>query len=83
MMDGFSIGGRNINNIRHADDTVLVVDSVKKLQALVGAVNVDSEEEGLGINKEKTECMEHGFIGKVSTVQGKTSFLVYMDVFLV
>ena len=57
MMDGLSIGGRNINSIRYADDTVLIADSVKKLQSLVSSVNTASEEKGLKINKEKTECM--------------------------
>ena len=57
MMDGFSIGGRNINIIRYANDTVIVADSVEKLQALVSTVNVASEVKGLRINKEKTECM--------------------------
>ena len=56
-MEGFSIGGRNINNIRYADDTVLVADSVEKLQALVSEVSRASEVKGLKINKEKTECM--------------------------
>ena len=56
-MEGFSIGGRNVNNIRYADDTVLVADSAEKLQALVSEVNRASEEKGLKINREKTECM--------------------------
>ena len=56
-MDGFSLGGRNINNVRYADDTVLVADSVEKLQDLVNTVNVASEEKGLRINRGKTECM--------------------------
>ena len=49
MVDGFSIGGRNVNNIRHADDTVLVADSVEKLRALLTAVNVASEEKRLRV----------------------------------
>ena len=53
-MDGFSLGGRNINNVRYADDTVLVADSVEKLQDLVNTVNVASEEKGLRINRGKT-----------------------------
>ena len=56
-MEGFSIGGRNVNNIRYADDTVLIADSVEKLQALLDVVNRASEEKGLKINREKTECM--------------------------
>ena len=56
-VEGFSIGGRNVNNIRYADDTVLVADSVEKLQRLVDGVSRASEEKGLKINREKTECM--------------------------
>ena len=56
-MEGFSIGGRIINNVRYADDTALVADSVEKLQELVSAVRTASEEKGLRINIEKTECM--------------------------
>ena len=44
MRDGFSVGGRNLNNIRYADETVLIADSAEKLQELVSAVNVVSEE---------------------------------------
>ena len=56
-MPGFMIGGRNLNNIRYADDTVLIADSEQKLQDLVDAANAASEEKGLKINKSKTECM--------------------------
>ena len=34
-LEGISIGGRNVNNIRYADDTVLIADSEKKLQVLI------------------------------------------------
>ena len=57
MLEGLSIGGRNTNNLRYADDTVLIADSEDKLQALVDEVNAASEEKGLKINREKTECM--------------------------
>ena len=57
MVDGFNVGGHNINNIRYADDTVLIADSAEKLQMLVNAVNIASERRGLRINKGKTECM--------------------------
>ena len=56
-MGGFSVGGRNLNNVRYADDTVMVADSAEKLQELVNAVNEASEEKGLRINRAKTECM--------------------------
>ena len=56
MLDGISIVGRNINNLRYAYYTVLVADLVEKLQALVDEVNTASEEKGLKINRETTEC---------------------------
>ena len=55
VIEASSIGGRNINTIRYADNTVLVADSVKKLQTLASSVNVASEDKGLRINKQKTE----------------------------
>ena len=57
MTDGFSVGGRNLNNIKYADNAVLIADSAEKFQELVSAVNAASEEKGLRINREKTECM--------------------------
>ena len=54
MMDGFSIEGRNFNSIRYAYDTVLVADSVEKLQTLLTVVNAASGERDRRINKEKT-----------------------------
>ena len=40
MMEGFNIGGRNVNSIRNMNDTVLVADSVEKLEELITAGNV-------------------------------------------
>ena len=56
-IEAFSIGGRNVNNIRYADDTVLLADSVEKLQALFDVGNRASKEKGLKIKREKTECL--------------------------
>ncbi|XP_014677047.1 PREDICTED: uncharacterized protein LOC106816918 [Priapulus caudatus] len=56
-MDGVKVGGRNVNNIRYADDTVLVADSQERLQGLVEKVVEESIEKGLRVNKGKTEVM--------------------------
>ena len=56
-MEGISIGGQNVNNIRYADDTVLIADSQDKLQRMIEKVNAVGEELGLKINRSKTECM--------------------------
>ena len=56
-MKGIKINGININNIRYADDTVLIADSEKELQNLVDKVEVESERLGLQLNVKKTYSM--------------------------
>ena len=56
-MEGIRIGGENINNIRFADDTVIIADSEEKLQALLDTVKRESENMGLKINIKKTEVV--------------------------
>ena len=56
-LDGIKFGGRNINNIRYADDTVLIADSEEKLQTLVQALVQSSQERGLKLNISKTKVM--------------------------
>ena len=56
-MEGIKVGGVNINNIRYADDTVLIADTPEKLQALLDVVKRESERIGLNINIKKTEVM--------------------------
>ena len=55
--DGIKIAGKNINNIRYADDTVLIADSEEKLQTLLQRVNNESELKGIKINIKKTKVM--------------------------
>ena len=54
---GVKVGGQNVNNIRYADDTVLIADSEEGLQRLLQEVKEASEGKGLSINVSKTECM--------------------------
>ena len=56
-LDGIKFGGRNLNNIRYADDTVLIADTEEKLQALVQALVRASGERGLNLNVSKTKVM--------------------------
>ena len=51
--EGVSVGGRNINNLRFADDAALIADSQEKLQRLLEAVVQASENKGLKINIKK------------------------------
>ena len=55
--DGIKIGGKNINNIRYADDTVVIADSEEKLQNLLQRVNKESELRGIKINIKNTKIM--------------------------
>ena len=56
-LDGITIGGTNINNIRYADDTALLATSENKLQELIDQVVFHSENYGIAINTKKTECV--------------------------
>ncbi|CAI9735164.1 Hypothetical predicted protein [Octopus vulgaris] len=54
---GVRIGGRNINNLRYADDTTLLAESGKNLEDLVLLVKKESEKFGLYLNVKKTKIM--------------------------
>ena len=56
-LEGIKVGGLNINNIRYADDTVLIADTEEKLQRLVDRLDVECRGVGLRINIGKTEVM--------------------------
>ena len=51
------MGGHNINNLRYADDTVLISENEKDLQRLLNIVDSKSKEKGLELNSKKTEVM--------------------------
>ena len=54
------IAGRNINNLRYADDTTLMVESEEELKSLLMKVKVESEKVGLKLNIQKTKIMASG-----------------------
>ena len=54
---GIKIAGRNINNLRYADDTTLTVESEEELKGLLMKVKVESEKVGLKLNIQKTKIM--------------------------
>ena len=56
-LKGVCIGGRNVNNLRYADDTALLSDSSQNLQTLMNAAKAGSEEKGLSMNVRKTKTM--------------------------
>lgn len=53
-LEGITIGGQNVNNIRYEDDTVLIADTREKLQDMLTIVKEESEEKGLAISVDKT-----------------------------
>ena len=57
---GIKISGRNINNLRYADDTTLVAESEEELQSLLMKVKEESEKVGLKLNIQKTKIMASG-----------------------
>ena len=57
---GIKIAGRNINNLRYADDTTLVAESEEELKSLLMKVKEESEKVGLKLNIQKTKIMASG-----------------------
>ena len=57
---GIKIAGRNINNLRYADDTTLMGENEKELKSLLLKVKEESEKVGLKVKIEKTEIMASG-----------------------
>ena len=54
---GIKIAGRNINNLRYADDTTLMAESEEELKSFLMKVKVESEKAGLKLNIQKTKIM--------------------------
>ena len=57
---GIKIAGRNINNLRYADDTTLKAESEEELKSLLMKVKEESEKVGLKLNVKKTKIMASG-----------------------
>ena len=57
---GIKVAGRNINNLRYADDTTLMAESEEELKTLLMKVKVESEKVGLKLNIQKTKIMVSG-----------------------
>ena len=77
---GIKIAGRNINNLRYADDTTLMAENEKELKSLLMKVKEESEIVGLKINIEKTKIMASGLITSqdidVETVETVSDFIL-------
>ena len=86
---GIKIAGRNINNLRYADDNTLMAESEEELKSLLMKVQVESEKVGLKLNIQKTKIMASGpitsweidgetvsdfiFLGSIITTDGDCS----------
>ena len=64
---GIKIAGRNINNLRYADDTTLMAESEEQLKSLLMKVKEESEKVGLRLNIQKTKIMASGPITSQQT----------------
>ena len=78
---GIKIAGRNINNLRYADDTTFLADSEEELKNLLMKVKVESEKVGLKLNIQKTKIMASGPITSLE-IDGETVETVSDFIFL-
>ena len=72
---GIKIAGRNINNLRYADDTTLMAESEEELKSLLMKVKVEGEKVGLKLNIQKTKIMASGPITSWETVETVSDFI--------
>ena len=77
---GIKIAGRNINNLRYADDTTLMAESEEELKSLLIKVKEESEKVGLKLNIQKTKIMTSGPITSLQidreTMETVTDFIL-------
>ena len=78
---GIKIAGRNINNLRYADDTTLMAESEEELKCLLMKVTEESEKVGLKLNIQKTKIMASGPITSWQ-IDGETVEMVADFIFL-
>ena len=78
---GIKIAGRNINNLRYADDTTLMTESEEELKNLLMKVKEESEVSGLKLNTEKTKVMASDLITSWH-IDGETVERVTDSIFL-
>ena len=73
---GIKIAGRNINNLRYADDTTLMAESEEELKSLLMKVKEESEKVGLKLNIQKTKIMASRPITSWETVETVTDLIL-------
>ena len=78
---GIKIAGRNINNLRYADDPILMAESEEELKSLLMKVKEESEKVGLKLNIQKTKIMASGPITS-QEIDGETAETVSDFIFV-
>ena len=78
---GINIAGRNVNNLRYADDTTLMAENEEELKSLLMQVKEESEKVGLNLNIQKTKIMASGPITSWE-IDGETVEIVSDFIFL-
>ena len=78
---GIRITGRNINNLRYADDTTLMAESKEELKGLLMKVKEESEKVGLNLNIQKTKIMASGLITSWQ-IDGGEQWKQWLTIFL-
>ena len=76
---GIKIAGRNINNLRYADDTTFMAEGEEELKSLLMKVKEESEKVGLKLNIQKTKIMASGPISSVQFSSVAQSSLTLCD----
>jgi len=69
---GIKMAGRNINNLRYADDTTLMAESEEELKSFLMKMKEESEKVGLKLNIQKTKIMASGSITSWEIVGGNS-----------
>jgi len=77
---GIKTAGRNINNLRYADDTILMAESEEELKSLLMKVKVESEKVGLKLNIQKTKIMASGPITSWEIDEETVSDFIFLGV---
>ena len=78
---GIKIAGRNINNVRYADDTILMAESEEEIKRLLMKVKKESENAGLKLKIQKTKIMTSGPVTS-RQIDGETMETVTDSIFL-
>ena len=75
---GIKISGRNINNLRYADDTIIMAESKEELKSLLMKVKEESEKSGLKLNIQQTKIWFHHFMADRWGKNGNSDRLYFL-----